>query len=243
MRHVIIGSGAAGIAAAKTIRRIKSDDEILMVTSDRQVHSRCMLHYYLCGERSKKELQFVPDDFFDKMRIDYLPSTPVLRVNPEKHSISTYSGEYEYDRLLISTGSKTVIPGDLFSTAANVFGFRDLNDIEGIKEYLNMVDRVVIIGAGLMGLDAAYAFLELGKKVSVIEIRERVMPMQMEPDASANYQHLFEEHGCEFELNQQVVETITDKSGNIATVVLNSGKKISCGMVIVTAGELLPVTF
>ena len=66
MNYVIIGTGAAGIMAAKEIRKLKKDAQITMISADEQVHSRCMLHKYLSHERTAEELSFVEEDFFEK---------------------------------------------------------------------------------------------------------------------------------------------------------------------------------
>ena len=68
MNYVIIGTGAAGIMAAKEIRKLKKDAQITMISADEQVHSRCMLHKYLSHERTAEELSFVEEDFFEKIR-------------------------------------------------------------------------------------------------------------------------------------------------------------------------------
>ena len=65
MNYVIIGTGAAGIMAAKEIRKLKKDAQITMISADEQVHSRCMLHKYLSHERTAEKLSFVPEDFFE----------------------------------------------------------------------------------------------------------------------------------------------------------------------------------
>ena len=65
MNYVIIGTGAAGIMAAKEIRKLKKDAQITMISADEQVHSRCMLHKYLSHERTAEELSFVEEDFFE----------------------------------------------------------------------------------------------------------------------------------------------------------------------------------
>ena len=68
MNYVIIGTGAAGIMAAKEIRKLKKDAQITMISADEQVHSRCMLHKYLSHERTAEELSFVEEDFLRKIR-------------------------------------------------------------------------------------------------------------------------------------------------------------------------------
>ena len=73
MKHVIVGIGAAGMTAAKTLRELRPEDEIVMLSVDEKPHSRCMLHKYLGHERDAESLNFVPKDFFEKNRIWQIP--------------------------------------------------------------------------------------------------------------------------------------------------------------------------
>jgi NADPH-dependent 2,4-dienoyl-CoA reductase/sulfur reductase-like enzyme len=124
VKHVIIGAGAAGITAAKNIRKLKPQDEIVVISFDDRVYSRCMLHKYIGGERKLSELSFVPSDFFEANDIRWVPGVNVNGTNSRKKfrwipgvnvsGIDTkkkrvYFGNYEpYDRLLIATGSKSI---------------------------------------------------------------------------------------------------------------------------------------
>ena len=77
MGYVILGVGAAGITAAKTIRKADKETEITMISTDEQVHSRCMLHKYLSHERTAEELNFVPEDFFEANHINWIKGKTV----------------------------------------------------------------------------------------------------------------------------------------------------------------------
>ena len=92
MRYVIIGTGAAGITAADEIRRLKKDAEILMISADSQVHSRCMLHKYLSHERTAEELDFTEEGFFEKKRIPLVRKKEVS-IDTEAKTVFLESGE------------------------------------------------------------------------------------------------------------------------------------------------------
>ena len=92
-------------------------------------------------------------------------------------------------------------------------------------------------------MDAAYAFLEQGKKVTVVEMAERILPLQLDETAGNAYRELFESAGCRFILGRKASETKMDGSGRITSVLLDDGTEIGCDLVIVAAGVRAAVGF
>ena len=237
MKHVIIGAGASGISAARTIREIRGDDEIVVISSDEAIYSKCMLHKYISGERDEAGLSFIGDGFFKDNNIRRLAGVTVTGIDTAKKQVQFDGGSESYDRLLIATGSRNVIPpvGNLRS-ASNVYGLRELNDAKTIREKAGQANDIVIIGAGLAGLDAAYALVELGKKPVLVDIEETVLAKNLDSKAASVYQRKFEEAGCEFRLGRKVSDTINDDSGVVTALVLDNGDKLPCDFIISTAG-------
>lgn len=237
MKYVIIGTGAAGITAADEIRKLEKDAELLMVSVDSQVHSRCMLHKYLSHERTAEELDFTEENFFEKKRITVVNGN-VVSVNTEAKTVLLESGEQiAYDKLLIATGAQSCIPpvGDL-RKADNVSGLRNLSDAQKIDDMTKNLEHILVIGSGLVGLDAAYGLLERGKKITVVEMAPQILPVQLDANAAKAYQDLFEKAGVEFRLGRKVQETVCGADGNICGVVLDSGERIDCDFVITATG-------
>ncbi|MCI8441429.1 MAG: NAD(P)/FAD-dependent oxidoreductase [Provencibacterium sp.] len=237
-RFVIIGAGAAGITAAKTLRDFCPEDIITVISTDEKVHSRCMLHKYLGHERDAEGINFVPPDFFEKNDITHLCCEEVQRIDTEKKTVY-YGEDYfaPYDRLLIATGSAFFIPPiPHFREAPNVFGFRDLSDALKIDAAFAAGRRVFIVGSGLVGLDAASALCRRGAEVTIAEMAPRVMPLQTDEFAAGVYQKAFEEHGCRFLLATGASDAVVDEKGNIIEVILSSGERVACDFVIMAAG-------
>lgn len=238
MMYVILGVGAAGISAAKTIRQHDKDASVIMISSDRSVHSRCMLHKYISGERDEKTLSFVPEGFFEEENIYWYPETCASQIDTDGQNVILDDGtKIHYDKLLIATGADSFIPpvGD-FRTASNVYGLRNLSDAQAIRERGKTAGKVLVIGAGLVGLDAAYGFLEEGKDVTVVEMAERILPLQLDACAGKEYQKLFEQAGCRFLLGRKAEQTVLDRENAVTTVILDDGTEIGCDLVIVAAG-------
>ena len=239
MKYVIIGIGAAGMTAARTLRELAPQDEIVMLSVDEKPHSRCMLHKYLSHERDADGLNFVPDDFFTENNIWQIPGQRVTKLDTRAKKVYYGTEGYacDYDKLLIATGAESFIPpvGDL-RTAPNVFGLRHLSDAKAIDEKARTAKKVVIIGSGLVGLDAAYGLLEQKKEITVVEMAERILPIQLDEKGAAEYQKRFEKAGCRFCLGRKGADTVTNEKGEITHMVLDNGEKLECDMVIVAAG-------
>lgn len=238
MEYVILGAGAAGITAAKTIRKADSEGKITVISTDTQVHSRCMLHKYLSHERDAAGISFVDSDFFEKNQITWLPGKTVNRLDTQGKKVYTDQGdEISYDRLLIATGAESFIPpvGNL-REAENVFGLRHLRDAQAIDELAKNAENIVIIGSGLVGLDAAYGLMETGKKVSIVEMADQILPVQLDKTAASEYQKRFEKAGAVFYLGRKAADTIMGEDKIIREIILDNGEKLPCDLIIVAAG-------
>ena len=159
MKYVIIGAGVAGIEAAKTIRNQDPEGQILVISRDTYVHSRCMLHKFISGERDEKGLDFTEKRY----NVTWLKGVEAEAICPqEKEILLSNKEKVSYDRLLIAAGADSFIPpvGEL-RKASNVYGLRNLSDAQAIVQEANDARHVLVIGSGLVGLDAAYGLLEL----------------------------------------------------------------------------------
>ena len=238
MEYVILGAGAAGITAAKTIRKADSEGKITVISTDTQVHSRCMLHKYLSHERDAAGISFIDPDFFEKNQITWLPGKTVSRLDTQGKKVYTDQGdEMSYDRLLIATGAESFIPpvGNL-REAENVFGLRHLRDAQAIDELAKDAENIVIIGSGLVGLDAAYGLMETGKKVSIVEMADQILPVQLDKTAAFEYQKRFEKAGAVFYLGRKAADTVMGEDKTIREIILDNGEKLPCDLIIVAAG-------
>ena len=237
--YVIVGTGAAGMAAAARIRLYKKDVNLIMMSIDEHSHSRCMLHKFLGGERTAEELSFVEPDFFEKNEIYWGKGQKALGLDTEKKQIRMENGYQPYDRLLIATGSVFGIPPiNHFRTASNVYGFRDLSDAQKIDEAVKKKNakHVFIVGSGLVGLDVATGLMERGVKVTIAEMAPRVMPLQTDDTAAKAYQERFEAHGARFLLGIGASDSIVNDQNEITAVVLSNGETVECDFVICAAG-------
>lgn len=238
-RYVIIGAGAAGIAAAERIRLCNKDAMIIMMSVDEYSHSRCMLHKFLGGERTEEELSFVEPDFFEKNEIYWGKTQTALGLDTKNKQIRTKNGYQPYDKLLIATGAVFGIPPiNNFRTASNVYGFRDLSDAQKIDAAVKAKNakHVFIVGSGLVGLDVATGLMERGVKVTIAEMASRVMPLQTDDTAAKAYQERFEAHGARFLLGIGASDSVVNDQNEITAVTLSNGETVECDFVVCAAG-------
>lgn len=238
MEYVILGAGAAGMKAADTIRKADKEGNITVVSTDTQVHSRCMLHKYLSYERDEQHLNFADEDFFEKNRICWIPGKSAEKLDTKEKTVTLDDGKIlRYDRLLIATGAESFIPpvGNL-REAENVFSLRHLRDAQAIRKMAEKAENIVIIGSGLVGLDAAYGLMETGKKVFIVEMAGQILPVQLDKTGAAEYQKRFEDAGAVFYLGRKGADTVMNSEKKITALVLDNGEQLPCDMIIVAAG-------
>jgi len=244
VKYVIIGVGAAGITAAEELRKLDKCSEITMVSEDQFVHSRCMLHKYISHERDEKTLNFTSEDFFEVNNIDW-KKVGVDKIDTANKEVVLLDGDVvKYDKLLIATGANSFIPpvGD-FRKASNVFGLRHLRDAQAIDKMADESEKILIVGSGLVGLDAAHGLLERGKDVTIVEMAPSILPVQLNPHAAEEYQRKFEEAGAKFYLGYKADKAECSEDGKIHAVTFDTGETVACDMIIVAAGVRPAVGF
>ena len=237
MKHLIIGAGPAGITAAKTIRNLRPNDKIVVLTEDAHIISRVMLHQYINDERDVDALSFVEEGFLEKNKIEWFGEQKVTHINPKSKTVTTNKKKFSYDKLLLAPGATPIVPPIcILNVVKNLYTFRHLSDAKAIQAAAASGERAVIIGAGLVGLSVAESLLKLNKKVTLVDAAPGVLSLNLDPHSAKTYQNLFEEAGAKFYLDQKVYSTEVDANGNITEVVLGDGTHLPCDFVVAVAG-------
>ena len=245
MRYVVIGASAAGINGIRELRKIDKESEIILISKDSKMYSRCILHHYLRDERTVEELNFAEENFEEFYHVNWIKGKAAKAVKPEEKKVILEDGtEVAYDKLLITTGSHTYIPPvKNLKEAKNVIGFRNLEDIETLKEAVKTHKNVLIMGAGLVGLDCASGLSDIGVHVSIVEMAGWMLPKQLDERAAKTYQDAFGALGVDQYYNVGVSEAVLNENGEITSVILTDGTEVACDYVVVTAGVRSNVEF
>ena len=199
MKYVIIGSSAAGINAIRELRKYDKEGEIILVSKDEHIYSRCILHQYLAGERTLERLNFAEPDFDKVYNVKWMRGREAIGLRPADH-ILVLDGNEElgYDKLLVATGSHTFIPPIKgLSEADNYIGFRNIDDIEVLKEVPKYAKNIIVLGSGLIGIDCATGYLHMGVKVTLVDFAGWLLNRQLDERAAKTYIDAFKENGVD----------------------------------------------
>ena len=245
MRYVVVGASAAGINGARTLREYNKDAEIILVSKDENVNSRCILHHYLDGRRTVEDLDFTPIEFFDKYNIKWIKGKEVIGINPEGHSITLDDGEeIKYEKILLATGAYSFIPPiENLRTANNVVGLRNLDDAIKIKEEAKKVKNVAILGAGLVGVDVLAGLLDYDVNITLVEMGDRILPLQLDNYAAEVYQERLKEEGVNFKFGVRAEKVIVDDNNNPISIKLNTEEEVPCELIIACTGVRANIGF
>jgi nitrite reductase (NADH) large subunit len=237
MRYVIIGSGVAGTTAAATIRKRDPDGEITIITDEEYpFYSRIRLPEFLSGRTYVDGLIIHGKAWYEHNDIELVLGDPVDEIDPEGQIVVTSQGRrFDYDRLLLATGSVAYVPPIAGTEKSGVFTLRKLKDAFAIREQSGMGGRrIVIIGGGVLGLEVGYNLLRAGNEVEVVEYFERLLPRQTDKDCSRMLQERLEGMGFKFHLGATIKEITGEE--RVEGVLLEDGTLIESDLVIISAG-------
>lgn len=233
MKYVIIGNSAAAIGTIQGIRLVDKTGQIVVI-SDEEYHtySRPLISYWLKGDVTEENMRYRDEDFYEKNDVDTLFGTKVTKINPSAKTVTIENGnEISYDKLMVATGSKPFIPPmEGLNKVEKKFTFMTFDSAKAVKEAVTEGAKVLIVGAGLIGLKAAEALEHYGADMTVIDLADRILPSILDEDASAIMQKHIESKGVKFILGTSVKEF----SENSA--LLNNGNTVEFDMVILAVG-------
>ena len=245
MKYVVIGSSAAGVNGVKELRRLDPESEITLISRDKSIYARPILHRYLSGERTLERLNFAGPDFENKYAVRWMKGRDCVAVKPAEHIVTLDGGEaIPYDKLLIATGSRPFYPPiKNLDGVKNMVGFRKIEDVEVLKEAAKTCNNIVVMGSGLVGIDCTEGFLEMGIKVTMIDLAGWMLNRQLDQRAAQTYQDLFAAHGVEQRFGVGLREAEVDGEGNITACILSDGTRLPCDFLVMTAGFRANVEF
>ena len=237
MKIIIIGNGISGITAARWIRKL-SNHEILVISEESEYfYSRTALMYIYTGHMRFEDTKPYEDWFWKKNNID-LRKARVTHIETENRFILLDDGEtIHYDKLILATGSvsnKMGWPGQDLEAVTGLYG---LPDLEKMEKFSKNLERAVIVGGGLIGIEMAEMFHSRNIPVTLL-VREsqywdNVLPLQ---EASMISKHILAHH-IDLRLGVNLDSILSDDQGNVVAVkVKETGETISCGFVGLTPG-------
>ncbi len=233
MKYVIIGNSAAGIGCVEGIRKTNPKGEITLISSEpHHTYSRPLISYLLWGRTDEERMKYRGDSFYSDNNVDARLGVTVTKIDRSAKTVTTDGGEViPYDRLLIATGSNPFIPPMAgLDSVEKKFTFMTLDSARALEAALTPDARVLIVGAGLIGLKCAEGIRERVAKLTVVDLADRILPSILDKAGSEIMQKHIEGFGVDFILSDSV------KEFEGSTARLNSGKTVDFDILVIAVG-------
>jgi nitrite reductase (NADH) large subunit len=240
-RLVVIGNGMAGIRTVEELLLAAPDQHDITVFGAEPYgnYNRVMLSSVLCGEKTLEEIVTHDRQWYaDRgIRLHAGPDKAVVRIERGLRKVLARDGTTaEYDRLLIATGSKPVVPDIPGADLSGVITFRDIFDVNTMLAYSKKHKKAVVLGGGLLGLEAANGLAVQGMQVTVIHNNDVLLNRQMDRQAGDMLQTALERRGLQFKMAAQVSELAGDDTGHIQAVRFTDGSELECDLFVLAIG-------
>ncbi|MBQ7475596.1 MAG: NAD(P)/FAD-dependent oxidoreductase [Clostridia bacterium] len=232
-RYVIIGNGTAAAGCIEGIRSVDRDGGITVVSAEKHhVYSRPLISYYLEGKTDTERMKYRPDGFYEENGVRVLFSVRAESFDPDGRTVRLDDGtELGYDALCVAAGSRPFVPPfEGIEKAENKFCFMTLDDALALERALTESSRVLIVGAGLIGLKCAEGILDRVGSVTVCDLADRVLSSILDAECAAVVQKQLEDHGIDFMLGDSVARFSKD------TAYMKSGKEVPFDILVLAVG-------
>ncbi|TCG00518.1 assimilatory nitrite reductase large subunit [Paraburkholderia strydomiana] len=236
-RLVVIGNGMAGMRTVEELLKLAPDlyDITVFGAEPYGNYNRIMLSPVLAGEKSVDDIILNSRSWYEENGIRLHAGDPVVAIDRTRRIVRSRNGvEAGYDRLLIATGSKPFlipVPGH---TLPGVIAFRDIQDVETMLDAARSHRHAVVIGGGLLGLEAANGLMRQGMSVTVVHVTDSLMDRQLDRSASALLQQALERKGLRFRLKANTAEIVGPD--RVTAVRFDDGTEVPADLVVMTAG-------
>lgn len=233
MNYVIIGNSAAAVGCVEGIRQADKTGSITIISNEpHHTYSRPLISYLIYGKTDEDRMKYRPDDFYTKNGCTALLGVTVAKIDKENKQVILDDGAaVPYDKLLVATGSKPFVPPmQGLDKVKNAFTFMTLDSAKALDAALTPESRVLIVGAGLIGLKCAEGIAKKVSSITVVDLAPRILPSILDEEGSAMMQRHIESKGVTFILGDSVKE-FTE-----TTATLNGGGTVEFDVAVLCVG-------
>lgn len=236
MQYAIIGCSAAGISAIEAIRSKDKKAKIAVISDEaRPLYSRCLISYLLAGSIDENKIWYRPDNFFKSNNVDAVLGVRASKIDVDKKEIILQDkNKIKFDKLLIAAGASAKLENIPGVDKKGVFPLRTIDHTTEIQKILSRVEKVAVLGGGLIGLRAAYALKNRGKAVSVFARSSQILSQIIDKGSADIMQKHIEKNGIKIVTGRSAKEIVGNSS--VAGIVLDDGSKYDCQLVIIGKG-------
>ena len=234
---VLVGNGMAGVRTLEEL--LKLDPERYEITvfgaEPYPNYNRIMLSPVLAGDKTIDDIILNDRDWYEDNGITLHTSDAVTRIDRVRQKVITENGEeVAYDRLLLATGSNPFIIPVPGHDKEGVIGFRDIADVDSMLEAAKKYDKAVVIGGGLLGLEAANGLMKNGMDVTVVHLMDILMERQLDRPAAELLKKSLEERGMKFLMETQTSEILGED--RVQGLKFADGSEIDADLVVMAVG-------
>ncbi len=232
-RYVIVGNGTAAVGCIEGIRSVDAEGPITVISKEaRPVYARPLISYYLEGRTDLARMNYRSADFYDRMGCAVRYGDAARRIDPAAGTVETERGEtLPYDALCVAAGSSPFVPPfEGLDTVEKQFSFMTLDDALALEAALTPDARVLIVGAGLIGLKCAEGIRARVGSITVCDLADRVLSSILDADCAAIVQRRLEENGISFMLSDSAVKF----EKNVA--LMKSGASVEFDLLVLAVG-------
>ena len=231
MKYVIIGNSAAAVGCIEGIRKVDTKGEITVISDEaHHTYSRPLISYYLLGKVTRETMRYRDENFYKDNNVTALLGEKAVKI--DKKEVTLESGKtVPFDKLLIATGSSPFVPPMKgLDSVANKFSFMKFDDALALENVLTPASKVLIVGAGLIGLKCAEGIGRITKDITVVDLADRILSSILDEEGAALMQKHLEEDGMKFHLSD-CVETFDNSVAH-----LKSGKEVVFDVLVLAVG-------
>ena len=234
---VVVGCSGAGALAARMLKNLAPSVDVTIIREEEEqgLLTRCATPY-ICFGHVLADPSYKDDSIFTKPGIN-LVNVRAVSINREQKTVTTADGkDYSYDKLVLATGARSIMPPISGTGLPGVFTLRTSGSAINILHWLNTkrVKRVVLVGGGAISIEIAYLAAQHGIKVILVEMLEHILTNALDPDMSEGVESYMKEQGVDLHLSEQA--KAINGENKVEGILLASGEKINADMVIICAG-------
>ena len=238
MKLVLVGNGLAGMRCLEDLLDMAPDRYEVTVIGEEPWgnYNRIMLSPVLSGDKSIEDIMLHPHAWYSDKGIHFIAGDAAVKIDRPRKQVYTEQGiVVDYDRLILATGSKPFIPPIKGSDLKGVLSFRDIYDVNTMLDYCKNKKNAVVIGGGLLGLEAAYGLKQRGMNVTVLHLMDRIMDRQLDARASALLKQSIEAKGIPV-LTEANTEELIGPDGHVSQLRLKDGTVLEADFVVFAVG-------
>ncbi|ADH61032.1 FAD-dependent pyridine nucleotide-disulfide oxidoreductase [Thermoanaerobacter mathranii subsp. mathranii str. A3] len=236
MRIVIIGNSAAMVGAVEAIRKYDTSSEIVVISDEPyHVYSRPLISYYLGSLVSEDKMIYREKDFYRKNKVETIFGIKAVSIDERKKEVYLENGDsITFDKLLIATGGKPIIPPVEGLNKKNVHTFIKMDDAKKLKEVAKPGSKAVIVGGGLIGFKAAEGLRHLGVDVTIVELADRILSTILDAEGASLVSQSLQNDGIKIITGTTVDKIIGEEY--VKGVLLKNGQELEADNLIIAIG-------